>query len=72
MEKKVKCHKYSRMRPTQGWNFTVEKLGPRGKRGNGGGWKFVSVADGSSRPLNDFERMFVKRETPRRRRRILP
>ncbi|XP_031130957.1 uncharacterized protein LOC116032506 [Ipomoea triloba] len=72
MEKKVKCHKYSRMRPTQGWNFTVEKLGHRGKRGNGGGWKFVSVADGSSRPLNDFEKMFVKRETPRRRRKILP
>ncbi|VFQ81516.1 unnamed protein product [Cuscuta campestris] len=71
-EKKVKCHKHSRMRPAQGWNFTVEKLGSRGKRGNGGGWKFVSIADGSTRPLDDFEKMFVKRETPRRRRKILP
>ncbi|KAI3444754.1 hypothetical protein Pfo_001419 [Paulownia fortunei] len=72
MAKKVKCHKYSRRRPSEGWNFMVEKLGPRGKRGNGGGWKFISEADGSSRPLNEFEKMFVKRETPRRRRKILP
>ncbi|CAK9161692.1 unnamed protein product [Ilex paraguariensis] len=72
MAKKVKCHKYSRRRPSEGWNFMVEKLGPRGKRGNGGGWKFISMADGSSRPLNEREKMFVKRETPRRRRKILP
>ncbi|KAJ8747059.1 hypothetical protein K2173_013157 [Erythroxylum novogranatense] len=71
---KVKCHKYSRRRPTEGWNMTVEKLGARGKRGGGGGggWKFVSMPDGSSRPLNETEKMYVKRETPRRRRRILP
>lgn len=72
MAKKVKCHKYSRRRPSEGWDFMVEKLGPRGKRGNGGGWKFISQADGSSRPLNDDEKMFVKRETPQRRRKILP
>ncbi|GER38734.1 mucin-related [Striga asiatica] len=72
MAKKVKCHKYSRKRPDEGWNFTVEKLGKKGKRGNGGGWKFVSEADGSTRPLNEFEKMFVKRETPRRRKKILP
>lgn len=71
-EKKVKCHKHSRVRPALGWDFTVEKLGPRGKRGGGGGFKFVSVADGSTRPLNEFEKMFVRRETPRRRRKILP
>ncbi|XP_062100674.1 protein GAMETE CELL DEFECTIVE 1, mitochondrial [Humulus lupulus] len=65
-------HKYSRRRPSNGWNFTVEKMGPRGKRGGGGGWKFVSIADGSSRPLNEMEKMYVKRETPRRRRKILP
>ncbi|KAJ8751738.1 hypothetical protein K2173_025914 [Erythroxylum novogranatense] len=69
---KVKCHKYSRRRPNKGWNMTVEKLGARGKRGGGGGWKFVSMPDGSSRPLNEVEKMYVKRETPRRRRRILP
>ncbi|KAI3430201.1 uncharacterized protein J3R85_008225 [Psidium guajava] len=69
---KVKCHKYSRRRPSGGWNITVEKLGPRGKRGGGGGWKFVSLPDGSSRPLNEMEKMYVRRETPRRRRRILP
>lgn len=72
MAKEIKCHRYSRRRPKDGWNFTVEKMGPRGKRGNGGGWKFVSLADGSSRPLNEVEKMFVKRETPRRRRKILP
>lgn len=72
LAKKVKCHKYSRRRPSQGWNFMVEKLGARGKRGNGGGKKFISEADGSSRPLNDDEKMFVKRETPQRRRKFLP
>ncbi|KAM3283577.1 protein GAMETE CELL DEFECTIVE 1, mitochondrial isoform X1 [Capsicum chacoense] len=72
MAKQVKCHKYSRRRPSNGWNFTVEMLGSRGKRGNGGGWKFVSQPDGSSRPLDEFEKMFVKRETPRRRKKILP
>lgn len=72
MAKKVKCHKYSRRRPSNGWNFTVEMLGSRGKRGDGGGWKFVSQPDGSSRPLDEFEKMFVKRETPRRRKKILP
>ncbi|CAF2087422.1 uncharacterized protein LOC103874663 [Brassica rapa] len=68
----VKCHKYSRRRSSDGWKITVEKLGPQGKRGNGGGWKFVSLPDGSSRPLNEVEKMYVKREAPRRRRKILP
>ncbi|XP_010549280.1 PREDICTED: uncharacterized protein LOC104820518 [Tarenaya hassleriana] len=68
----VKCHKYSRRRKADGWKIMVEKMGPRGKRGNGGGWKFVSLPDGSSRPLNEVEKMYVKRETPRRRRKILP
>ncbi|CDY71353.1 BnaAnng37070D, partial [Brassica napus] len=67
----VKCHKYSRRRSTDGWKITIEKLGPRGKRGAGGGWKFVSLPDGSSRPLNEMEKVYVKRETPRRRRKIL-
>ncbi|KAF3782682.1 hypothetical protein EJ110_NYTH24358 [Nymphaea thermarum] len=68
----VKCHKYSRRRPSEGWNITIEKLGPRAKCGGSGGWKFVSLPDGSSRPLNEMEKMYVKRETVRRRRRILP
>ena len=72
MAGKVKCHKYSRRRPDEGWNIMVEKLGPQGKRGNGGGWKFMSIPDGSSRALNEMEKMYVRRETPRRRRRILP
>ncbi|KAI3811477.1 hypothetical protein L1987_21201 [Smallanthus sonchifolius] len=71
IEGKVKVHKYSRRRPSEGWEITVEKMGPRGKRGDGGGWKFKSLADGSTRPLNDYEKMFVKREKPRRRRKIL-
>ncbi|KAE9453667.1 hypothetical protein C3L33_14441, partial [Rhododendron williamsianum] len=68
----VKHHKHSRKRPDEGWNIMVEKLGPRDKRGNGGGWRFMSEPDGSSRPLNETEKMYVKRETPRRRRKILP
>ncbi|TXG56727.1 hypothetical protein EZV62_018040 [Acer yangbiense] len=72
MAGKVKSHRYSRRRPDDGWKFTVEKLGSRGKRGEGGGWKFVSLPDGSSRPLDEMEKMYVKRETPRHRRRILP
>lgn len=71
IEGKVKVHKYSRRRPSEGWEITVEKMGPRGKRGDGGGWKFKSLADGTTRPLNDYEKMFVKREKPRRRRKIL-
>ncbi|WJX23890.1 Translation initiation factor eIF-2B subunit gamma [Trifolium repens] len=72
MAGEVKCHKYSRRRPEEGWTFTVEKMGSRGKRGGGGGWKFASMPDGSTRPLNEMEKMYVRRETPRRRRRILP
>ncbi|KAL5223392.1 hypothetical protein ABZP36_028105 [Zizania latifolia] len=67
----VKCHKYSRRRPDGGWTYMVEKLGAQAKRGAGGGWKFISLPDGSSRPLNDMEKMYVKRETPKRRRRIM-
>ncbi|KAG6485633.1 protein GAMETE CELL DEFECTIVE 1, mitochondrial-like [Zingiber officinale] len=69
--REVKCHKYSRRRPSSGWNFTVEKLGPRDKRGSGGGVRFVSLPDGSSRSLNDMEKMYLKRETPKFRRRII-
>ncbi|CAA6664928.1 unnamed protein product [Spirodela intermedia] len=62
MAGQVKCHKYSRRRPAEGWNFTVEKLGQKDKR---------PAPDGSSRPLNSTEKMYAKRETVRRRR-ILP
>lgn len=72
MAGKVKCHKYSRRRTSEGWHITVEKLGARGRRGGGGGWKFMSLPDGSSRPLNETEKMYVRRETPRHRRKILP
>jgi hypothetical protein len=47
------------------------KAGHQGKRGAGGGWKFIGLSDGSNRPLNDMEKMHVKRETPKRRRRII-
>lgn len=68
---KVKCHKYSRRRPPEGWKFTIEELGPKGKRGRGGGRRFVGLPDGSRRPLNDLEKMFLKRETNRPRRKIV-
>ena len=67
MAGEVKSHKYSRRRPSDGWTFTVEKMGAQGKLGRGGGWP-----DGSTRPLNETEKMYAKRETPRRRRKILP
>ncbi|KAA8518706.1 hypothetical protein F0562_016520 [Nyssa sinensis] len=70
MAGKVEVHKYSSRRPSDGWSMMVEKLGGNDKRGNGGGWKFVSIPDGSSQPLNEMEKMYVKRETPRRRRKI--
>ncbi|KAJ0035780.1 hypothetical protein Pint_25925 [Pistacia integerrima] len=54
-----------------GWQFTVEKMGPRGKCGGSGGWKFVSMPDGSSRPLNEMEKMYMKQETSCHHRRIL-
>lgn len=72
MAGEVKVHKNSRRRPSAGWTFTVEKMGPKGKRGGGGGWKFASMPDGSTRPLNEMEKMYATRESPRRRRRILP
>ncbi|CAM8915484.1 unnamed protein product [Rhodiola kirilowii] len=68
----IKCHKHSRRREDNGWKLTVEKLGPRGKRGSGGGWKFISLPDGSSRPLNELEKLFLERETNKRRRKLLP
>lgn len=71
-EKKVKKHKYARRRPSDGWDIAIELLGPRGKRGTGGGYRIISKADGSTRPLNDTEKAYLRRETPRRRRRILP
>ncbi|KAL9263427.1 GAMETE CELL DEFECTIVE 1, mitochondrial-like protein [Drosera capensis] len=71
-EKKVKKHKYARRRPSDGWDIAIELLGARGKRGTGGGYRIISKADGSTRPLNDTEKAYLRRETPRRRRRILP
>ncbi|KAF6148216.1 hypothetical protein GIB67_011991 [Kingdonia uniflora] len=71
MAGEVIVHKHSRRRDSEGWNFTVEKLGLRGKRGNAGGHKFVSLPNGSSRPLNEMEKLYLKRETVRRRRKIL-
>ncbi|KAG6742418.1 hypothetical protein POTOM_053289 [Populus tomentosa] len=53
------------------WKFTVEKLGEKGRRG-GGGWKYVSLPDGSSRPLDEIKKMYVRREIPRRRHKIVP
>ncbi|KAI4369217.1 hypothetical protein MLD38_017687 [Melastoma candidum] len=43
-----------------------------GKQGGGRGRKFISLLDGSTRPLNNMEKMHVTRETPCRRRKIFP
>ena len=46
----------------------IEELGKEGKRGKGGGKRFVAKADGTRRPLNDLEKLMMKRETPKRRK----
>lgn len=67
----VQQHKHSRCRPVGGWTYLVEKLGPEGKRGKRGGFRFVVTADGVRRKLNDLEKLTLKREAVRPRRRIL-
>jgi hypothetical protein len=57
-----------RKRPEGGWDFMVEELGKDGKRGKGGGRRFVAKADGARRPLNELEKLMMKREMPRRRK----
>ncbi|XP_074287364.1 protein GAMETE CELL DEFECTIVE 1, mitochondrial [Silene latifolia] len=71
-KKQVKVHKYSRRRPSNGWEFIVEMKRFRGKRGDGRGWKFASLPDGSTRPLNKIEKMYARRETPRGRWKLRP
>ncbi|BFI32347.1 hypothetical protein MPTK2_4g05070 [Marchantia polymorpha subsp. ruderalis] len=68
----IKTDKLSRVRPAEGWSYLVEELGEAGKRGRRGGRRFVAQADGSHRGLNDIEKMFLKRETVRPRRRLTP
>ncbi|KAL9380355.1 hypothetical protein Peur_026012 [Populus x canadensis] len=70
-EEKKLGHPLDQRRPSEGWKFTVEKLGENGRRG-GGGWKFVSLPDESSRPLDEIKKMYVRREIPRRRHKIVP
>ncbi|KAF8391723.1 hypothetical protein HHK36_024032 [Tetracentron sinense] len=49
--------------PFRRMELHCRKTGLTRKRGGGGGWKFVSLPDGSSRELNEMEKMYVKRET---------
>ncbi|KAI5056781.1 hypothetical protein GOP47_0028599 [Adiantum capillus-veneris] len=67
----IKQKKHDRRRPPGGWTYLVEKLGPAGKRGKRGGLKFVATADGKHRKLNDLEKLVLKREAVRPRKRIL-
>lgn len=67
----MKQNKHERRRPPGGWTYLVEKLGPEGKRGKRGGFKFVATADGKHRKLNDLEKLVLKREAVRPRKRIL-
>ncbi|KAJ7295781.1 hypothetical protein O6H91_Y164400 [Diphasiastrum complanatum] len=65
----VKTHIMSRRRPADGWSYMVEELGLEGKRGKGGGHRFVVEPDGTKRKLNDLEKDFLRREKVRPRRR---
>lgn len=64
-------NKHDRRRPPGGWTYLVEKLGSQGKRGKWGGFKFVATADGKHRKLNTLEKLVLKREAVRPRKRIL-
>lgn len=68
----IKTDPLSRHRPPEGWSYVVEELGAQGKRGKGGGKRFVSLPDGTHRPLNDLEKEFLRRETSKPRRRLTP
>ncbi|KAL2623248.1 hypothetical protein R1flu_003453 [Riccia fluitans] len=68
----IKNDRLSRSRPAEGWSYLIEELGDAGKRGRRGGRRFIAQPDGSHRGLNDIEKMFLKRETVRPRRRLTP
>jgi hypothetical protein len=68
----IKSDKEKRPRPEKGWSYLVEELGEEGKRGRRGGKRFIAQPDGSHRTLNDLEKLFLKRETVRPRRRLAP
>jgi hypothetical protein len=67
----MKQNKHDRRRPPGGWTYLIEKLGPEGKRGKRGGFRFVATSDGKHRKLNDLEKLVLKREAVRPRKRIL-
>ncbi|CAM6084491.1 unnamed protein product [Calypogeia fissa] len=68
----IKTDNTSRQRPAGGWSYLVEELGEEGKRGRRGGRRFIAQLDGSHRGLNDLEKVFLKREVVRPRRRLTP
>ncbi|CAM6109881.1 unnamed protein product [Calypogeia fissa] len=68
----IKTDNTSRQRPAGGWSYLVEELGEEGKRGRRGGRRFIAQPDGSHRGLNDLEKVFLKRESVRPRRRLTP
>eukprot|EP00252_Welwitschia_mirabilis_P009943 TRINITY_DN22906_c0_g1_i1.p1 TRINITY_DN22906_c0_g1~~TRINITY_DN22906_c0_g1_i1.p1 ORF type:complete len:393 (+),score=68.03 TRINITY_DN22906_c0_g1_i1:127-1305(+) len=70
MAGKVKCHPVSRARPPEGWSMTIEKLPERSRDKKEAGRRFVSLPDGSSRQLNDLEKLFLKTEKKQARREI--
>lgn len=67
----MKQNKHERRRPLGGWTYLIEKLGPEGKRGKRGGFKFVGTADGKHRRLNELEKLVLKRESVRPRKRMV-
>ncbi|CDP07068.1 unnamed protein product [Coffea canephora] len=67
MAKGITRHKHSLRQPSEGWSSIVNELRPRREGKNAG-----SIQDGSTRPPNPYEKMYVRRETPRQCRRILP
>eukprot|EP00271_Cylindrocystis_brebissonii_P006867 TRINITY_DN19738_c0_g2_i1.p1 TRINITY_DN19738_c0_g2~~TRINITY_DN19738_c0_g2_i1.p1 ORF type:complete len:313 (+),score=48.56 TRINITY_DN19738_c0_g2_i1:137-1075(+) len=72
MNGEILVKKETRRRPAEGWSYLVEELGAEGKRGRGGGRRYVAQADGVRRGLNDLEKDFLRREASRPRRRLVP
>ncbi|CAI7754797.1 unnamed protein product, partial [Closterium sp. NIES-54] len=68
----VKVNAMERRRPPNGWTYLVEELGEAGRRGRGGGYRFVVEPGARRRGLTALEKEFLERETTRRRRRLIP
>eukprot|EP00897_Mesotaenium_endlicherianum_P005551 jgi/Mesen1/5023/ME000025S04426 len=72
MDDVLKVDKLERRRPPEGWSYVVEELGSEGRRGFGGGKRVIAQPDGTHRALSELDKEFLRRETRKPRRRLVP